>query len=110
MFIDLESLFWLTFIVLGMLHWWKAQRVKEIALGYTRRKCKELELQLLDDSINLRGFWFKRDEKGQLRIWRSYNFEFSSTGEERYRGRVVTLGQSVISFILPPYRVNDEIH
>ena len=105
--IDIESLFWFTFILLVLLHWWRAQQVKEVALKYTQRKCKELDLQLLDSCIYLRGFWLKRDEKGQIRIWRSYNFEFSSTGDERYKGRVMTLGKTVTDMHMDPYRIED---
>ncbi len=105
MFIDIESLFWLTLILFLFYHWWQAQKVKEVALRYTRRECQSLELQLLDDNINLRGFWLRRDDKGQTRVWRSYNFEFSSTGDERYSGRVVTLGRKVTDFHLDPHRL-----
>ncbi|WP_286237635.1 DUF3301 domain-containing protein [Neptuniibacter halophilus] len=105
MVIDLEALFWLTLIAFLLYHWWQSQKVKEAALRYTRRHCKELELQLLDDNINLRGFWLKRDSQGRVRIWRAYNFEFSSTGEERYSGRVVTLGGRVTDLHLDPHRL-----
>ncbi len=106
MYIDIESLFWLTLIVFLLYHWWQSQKTKETALHYTRRQCQQLELQLLDDNISLRGFWLKRDEKGRLRIWRAYNFEFSSTGDERYSGRVVTLGNRVTDLHLAPHRLH----
>ena len=106
MYIDIEALFWLTLICFLLYHWWQAQKIKEIALNYTRRQCAELELQLLDDNFKLRGFWLKRDSNGQLRIWRSYNFEFSSTGDERYAGRVVTLGNKVTDLHLAPHRLH----
>ncbi|WP_415901616.1 DUF3301 domain-containing protein [Neptuniibacter sp. QD29_5] len=105
MYIDIEALFWITLIIFAMYHWWQSQKIKEVALRYTRRQCKELELQLLDDNINLRGFWLKRDTKGQIRIWRSYNFEFSSTGDERYSGRVIILGKAITDFQLDPHRM-----
>ena len=106
MFVDIESLFWLTLLLAIVYHWWQSQKIKEIALISTRRHCKELELQLLDDNINLRGLWLKRNEQGQLKIWRAYNFEFSSTGDERYRGRVVTLGRKVTNIELDPHRLS----
>ncbi len=106
MYVDIESLFWITLIIFMIYHWWQSQKVKEVALRHTRRKCKELELQLLDDNINLRGFWVKRDSKGQIRIWRSYNFEFSSTGDERYKGKVVVLGKAITNFELEPHRLD----
>ena len=106
MYLDLESLFIVTLFIYLFYHWWQSQKVKEIALNKTRKQCKELDVQLLDDNINLRAFWLKRDEKGMIRIWRSYNFEFSSTGEERYSGRVVTLGRTVTDFYMDPHRMH----
>ena len=105
MYIDIEALFWITLILYAFYHWWQGQKIKEIALKRTRKHCQELELQLLDDNINLRGFWLKRDPKGQIRVWRSYNFEFSSTGDERYAGRVIMLGNQVTDLHLDPHRM-----
>lgn len=86
--------------------WWNAQGVKQTALSATRRHCKKMDVMLLDDSVALRGFWLKRDQSGKLHIWRSYNFEFSSTGHERYTGQIILLGLRVESIDLQPYRIN----
>ncbi|MFW1676200.1 DUF3301 domain-containing protein [Pontibacter sp. JAM-7] len=106
MYIDLTALFWLTLMALMILHWWQSQQVKEIALRHTSKHCRELDLQFLDESISLRAIWLKRDNQGRIRFWRAYNFEFSSTGEERYTGRVVTLGRQVIALHLQPHRIH----
>lgn len=86
--------------------WWSAQGAKQLALEATRRYCSSMDVQLLDDVVALRGFWLKRDEVGNVRVWRSYNFEFTSTGNERYQGRVVLLGKSVEAIYLDPHRLN----
>jgi hypothetical protein len=52
----------------------------------------------------LRRIWFRRDERGQLKSWRLYEFEFASTVNERYKGRAVTLGNRVMDITLEPYR------
>jgi hypothetical protein len=54
--------------------------------------------------VGLRDIWLKRDLRGSLRFWRSYQFEFTATGENRYRGRVVTLGQQILSIELDAHR------
>lgn len=105
MYIELHDLFWLTLIMLFCFHWWQSQKIKEVALRHTRRYCKEQSLQLLDDSIGLRALWFRRDEGGQLRFWRSYVFEFTATGDDRYQGRIVLLGRRVSSIQLEPHRI-----
>lgn len=86
--------------------WWRAYAVKEAALRSVRSHCKSFNVQLLDDSVVLRGLWFKRDARGNLRVRRSYVFEFTSTGDERYHGCVVMLGPAIESIQLEPHRLN----
>lgn len=95
----------LLFFVLLWL-WWSAQGAKQLALDATRRYCSSMDVQLLDDVVALRGFWLKRDAVGNVRVWRSYNFEFTSTGNERYLGRIVLLGRQVEAIHLDPHRLN----
>ena len=45
------------------------------------------------------------DEGGQLKISRTYTFEFSDTGNNRRRGAVVILGASLQDVQLEPYPV-----
>ena len=85
---------------------WQSQAVKEVALRSTRDYCASMGVQLLDDSVVLRGFWFKRDSRGELRVRRSYLFEFTSTGDERYHGGTVMLGSRVETIQLAPHRLN----
>ena len=44
------------------------------------------------------------DDQGQIRVWRRFMFDFTSTGEERYSGRVVMLGQRILHMELDPHR------
>ena len=88
------------------MYWWQAQGIKQQAYQAVKKYCREMELQLLDEGVVLRGFWFKRNAKGKLKMWRAYHFEFSSTGNERYRGRVIMLGLDVEKLELEPHRIN----
>ncbi|HEB26729.1 MAG TPA: DUF3301 domain-containing protein [Porticoccus sp.] len=103
---DLNDVLFFTVFLAFVMLWWNAQGVKQMALQATRSYCKKMEVQLLDDVVFLRGFWFKRNSQGQLCIWRSYNFEFTSTGNERYSGQIVLLGRFVDDIRLEPYRIN----
>ena len=89
-----------------VLLWWNAQGVKQIAIKATKDYCKKIDVQLLDDGLVLGGFWVKRDSGGSVYLWRSYNFEFTSTGDERYSGQVILLGRRVDSINTQPYRLN----
>ncbi|GGK59955.1 DUF3301 domain-containing protein [Amphritea balenae] len=105
MYFELSDLFWLTLLCLACLHWWHGQKAKEVALRAAVKECKEMDLQLLDHSIYLRGFWFKRDHNGKLRIWRSYLFDFTATGDDRAKGRVAMLGFKVTGVTLETHRI-----
>ena len=81
-----------------------ALKARETALYVAKAHCKQLELQMLDDCVALTGFWVKRDKHGKLQAWRSYVFEFSATGFERYQGKIIMLGSNIASIELDPYR------
>ena len=89
-----------------MVYLWKAHGMKEQALSASKRYCQQADVQLLDDSVVLKGFWFKRDTQGKLRWWRSYLFEFTVTGAERYQGKTVLLGGKILSIQLEVHRLH----
>ncbi len=86
-------------------YWSNAMKAREIAYAAALNHCQKMEVQLLDEYVALNGFWLKRDSRGKWLGWRSYQFEFTSTGEERYQGKIVTLGNKVINIELQAYRI-----
>ena len=97
------------FCLLLACYWvYAAFQVREIALQAVKQQCKYYDLQLLDQSISIKAVWFKRDSSGNLRFWRSYKFEFSSTGTDRYQGMIVMLGRVVTSVTFDTYRIPDD--
>jgi len=97
-----------TVVTVAVAYWWRALAARERALQAAQRRCERLGLQLLDDTVALRGLWFKRNERGQQTLWRAYGFEFSVTGGERYQGRVVMLGNRVEQIDLPAHLFQDD--
>ena len=89
----------------GFLYWQSTQKVKEIALAATIRHCHKLDLQMLDGYIAFNAISLKRDSRGKIHIRRSYIFEFSSTGVERYNGIIIMLARQVEAIQLEPYRI-----
>ena len=106
MSIELSDIALLLLFAAGIYWWWRGSAVKEAALRIVRAHCKSFDVQLLDESVVLRGFWLKRDASGILRVRRSYIFEFTSTGDERYHGAVVMLGTLLETVQLEPNRLN----
>lgn len=86
--------------------WWRAQAVKELAFKATKAHCESVGVQLLDDGLALRGLWLRRDAAGNLCLRRSFLFEFTTTGEQRYHGCTVMLGRRLESVQLAPHRLN----
>lgn len=107
MIIELDDIFALLAISIVGSYWWHSKGVKERTLVAVRRHCEKLDLQLLDQSVALRGLWFKRDDAGKLHFWRSYTFDFSSQGDDRYQGRIVLLGSRIVSIELDPHRIDE---
>ncbi|PXX93443.1 DUF3301 domain-containing protein [Marinobacter vulgaris] len=100
----LGNLFWLFVAGFAVWYWWRAKAIKDFVLQAARNYCKKMDVMLLDEAVYLRGLWFKRDENGRVRVWRRFLFDFTSTGEERYNGRIIMLGQRIVQMELEPHR------
>jgi Protein of unknown function (DUF3301) len=90
-------------LLLAAVYWLEAQKIKEIALAATYRYCQRVEVQMLDAYIALSHMDFSRNDSGRLQLNRTFSFEFSSTGYDRYAGQVVMQGRKVKSIVMEPY-------
>ena len=64
-------------------------------MGHIFRYCKERNLQLLDQTMVLKGLWPIRSAEGTLGLRRRYHFEFTSTGEMRSQGVIELIGRQI---------------
>jgi hypothetical protein len=92
-------------IALGIFLWLDSLRARERALKAGRAACEHYELQFLDDTVSFARIRLQRGEDGQLRIARTYTFEFSDTGNNRRHGAIVMLGGELQDLQLEPYRI-----
>jgi hypothetical protein len=92
-------------IVAGILLWTDSLRARERAVRAGRSVCERYELQFLDDTVSFARMRLARNDEGELRIARTYTFEFSDTGNNRRQGAIVMLGAEVQDLHLEPYRV-----
>ena len=95
----------LAFIGIGVFLWIDSLRARERAVAAGRAACKRYDLQFLDDTVSFARLRLARGEDGQLRIARTYTFEFSDTGNNRRHGAVHMLGARVLDLQLEPYPV-----
>ncbi|MCP4387930.1 MAG: DUF3301 domain-containing protein [Gammaproteobacteria bacterium] len=104
---SLDNLFWLSLAAMLTLYWWQSGLFKGRARDLAIAHCQQLGIQLLDQSMVIVGFWPVRSRSGSLMFRRSYQFEFSSTGDRRYQGKLVLEGMLLKSIELEAYRLHD---
>jgi hypothetical protein len=80
--------------------WLDGIKARDIAVAAARRACDAEGLQFLDESVSVASTRLARDDAGTLRIRRSFNFEYSDTGDNRRPGDVGMLGHRVTSVSL----------
>lgn len=106
MVFDLSSVIVLMLIGAVAAFWWKAKETQERALKAARSYCETMDLQLLDECVAESSWKLSRDEKGRLCLIRLFQFEFTSTGYERYIGEVIMKGQRLESVTVAPHRMH----
>lgn len=86
--------------------WWDSLKVRERAIRLALRACEDAKMQLLDHTVALKKIWLGRRPNGRIALLRFYEFEFSSTGDERHKGLIVVLGmaQQYVTMNLPQNR------
>lgn len=104
---SLINLLWLVLAGLLALYWWQSGLFKGRARDLATMHCQQLGLQLLDQSMVIVGLWPVRGRAGRLQLRRSYQFEFSSTGDRRYQGKLVLEGMNLKTIELEAYRLPD---
>ena len=92
-------------IVAGALLWADSLKARERAVRAGRAACERYQLQFLDDTVSFARLRLARNADGEVRIKRTYTFEFSDTGNNRRHGAIVMLGAEVADMHLEPYRI-----
>jgi hypothetical protein len=92
-------------IAAGVFLWVDSLRARERAVAAGRAACRRYDLQFLDDTVAFARLRLARDEDGQVRIARTYTFEFSDTGNNRRQGAIHLLGARVQDLHMEPYPV-----
>lgn len=80
--------------------WLKLARGREQATQEARLQCRQHGLQLLDESVGLRGVRLFRQHGGLL-LERCYTFEVSIDGNDREPGKLWLIGHTLSGLSLP---------
>jgi len=98
---------WLILVALCLVWlWWDGLGAKEIARANCLRLCRARDVLFLDDTVALTRLRLRRDAGGNLRLYRRFDFEFTSDGELRYQGYVEMLGKRVLHTEMDAYRLH----
>ena len=97
----------LLFLSASIFYWLDSIRAKEIATKQASAECKKVLIEFLDDTVVIKKVRLRRDTQGRIAFYREYQFEFSSTGEYRYKGLVRLLGKYLIDIEMEPYQIHD---
>ncbi len=80
--------------------WLKLSSARERAVREARAQCQQHGVQLLDETVGLRGIRLRR-VNGLRRVERCYAFEVSIDGHDREPGRLWMIGGALTSLSLP---------
>ena len=104
---DLADLIWLILAGTCALYLLRSGQFKGRARQLAIAHCKQLDLQLLDHSMVITGLWPVRRGNGPV-FRRTYQFEFASTGDRRYQGKLIMEGVYLISIDLEAYKLPEQ--
>ncbi len=101
---SLFELLLLCAIALAVAFWWRTNELKQVAYQIAKRRCDESDVQFLDDSVVLSRVRFRRNAKGRVALLCCFSFEFSTLGDERYRGEMQFLGRRLNYVEMAPHK------
>ena len=102
------ELLWILFLAAIIWFWLDSMRTNEIARSIGRQVCKQSEVLFLDDSVVMQKIRLRRNANGQVTIYREYQFEFTSDGSQRYKGKIALLGKQLSAVELDAHRIPQE--
>ncbi len=85
-------------LAVALWFWNDSARTREQTLKYCRDACRDLDIQLLEETVALAHTRLKRDARGHLLVHRWYRFEFSIDGADRHPGAASVAGR-IIEFV-----------
>ena len=89
----MSGLLLIFFVAAVVALWWHFETMHRFALAAVRRHCQQMDVQLLDQTVVLRGLGFRRSGSSLFGLAYKYHFEFSTTGERRYQGSTELIGR-----------------
>ncbi len=93
-------------LLLCLLAWlcFSLLKVREAGLAAARAACQREGVQLLDETVAGRSLRLARSDTGRI-VWRCvYDFDYSCSGADRFRGSLMLLGEEVTMLDLSAHK------
>jgi hypothetical protein len=97
---DIYDLALLIPVILLVIYWWRSSEQHAVAVAAARDYCRERDLQLLDETLQFRRMRLERDARGNKRLCRIYEFDYSRDGKDRHSGEIILSAYIVLRVIL----------
>ncbi len=95
------------FTLIGIAWFWlDSLGVRERAIAIAKDFCAKENVQFLDGAVAAASLRVRRDIRGRLALARTYQFEFTDTGNNRLKGTIIMLGSSLETMHLEPFGVS----
>ena len=94
-----DVMIFFVFILLAM-HWWRISEQKTFAIRNAKIYCQGRNVQLLDQTLVFKGLRLEKTNTKWRKICRVYEFDFSSDGEDRFKGEIILNGFNFLRVIL----------
>ena len=93
--ISFPQLLALMLLTLVAWFWFDNLKAREQGIKAVQAACKQEGVQLLDETVSGRFPRLVRDESGRMVMKRVYEFEYSSSGQDRFYGAIMLIGTEV---------------
>ncbi|VAW62931.1 hypothetical protein MNBD_GAMMA09-3397 [hydrothermal vent metagenome] len=95
------------FLALFIWFWLDSMRINEIARSIGAKMCSKNNVQFLDDTVHLSGIRIGKNDYGQTKLLRDYEFEFTNSEMHRYSGRLTLADKSLLASDMDVYRTDE---
>ncbi|OGT77677.1 MAG: hypothetical protein A3J35_02480 [Gammaproteobacteria bacterium RIFCSPLOWO2_02_FULL_52_10] len=80
--------------------WYEILKIRELVMKRCQQVCAEAQLQFLDQTVAVIAVKIRVSDDIRLMLYRTYQFEYSENGVDRYKGYVDLLNHGIVSIRL----------
>jgi len=106
----MQQLIILFFLFIVTAYWIDSVRVKELAKQAGARRCKQDDVQFLDNTVIKHKTRLVRHHSNLFQIQRQYHFEYSVHGNERQMGIIIFSGHQLAEIQMNLHTFDNDSH